>query len=399
MNSNPAVPVTRISARSSVCPKHRKLTARGRMAVLAGLLGFIALQLAMSVLMDTRWPDLRDPEYGLKLHRLRAQQAANPARPLYVLLGSSRSAMSIQPSVLFPDAAERSQTPLVINCGIMGGGPIGEWMCLRRLLSDGVRPQQVFVEIFPALLHQQPVWNEFCWLNINKLSGRDVATLRPYSDAPASLTWQWLHSRFTPWYTHRFSIMSRVAPQWLPWNCRQDAWQGMDDFGFLPYGRTSVDDATRLRGIEVAHREYGPAMDGFEITARPKQALQQILELCQEKQIAVALVLMPEGTIFQSWYPADSRRQIDEYLRGLSQRYHAPVIDTRNWMPDDAFVDSHHLLPPAATAFSRRLGREALQPLAAGTLPQDGVLLSGTEVAAQGPFRTVSRPRGLRPAR
>jgi hypothetical protein len=54
---------------------------------------------------------------------------------------------------------------------------------------------------------------------------------------------------------------------------------------------------------------------------------------------------------------------IDGYLQGLNREYQAPLIDTRGWMPDGAFLDSHHLLPPGAKLFSQRFEQDILQPM------------------------------------
>ena len=71
--------------------------------------------------------------------------------------------------------------------------------------------------------------------------------------------------------------------------------------------------------------------------------------------------LMPEGPQFRSWYPPGVMRQVNGLLDRLSRRHEVPVIDAHDWIAtEDAFLDSHHLLPEGAEVFSRRLGREAL---------------------------------------
>jgi hypothetical protein len=41
----------------------------------------------------------------------------------------------------------------------------------------------------------------------------------------------------------------------------------------------------------------------------------------------------------------------------------APLADARDWLPDDAFYDQHHLTPEGAVAFGARFKRDVL-PLA-----------------------------------
>ncbi len=74
------------------------------------------------------------------------------------------------------------------------------------------------------------------------------------------------------------------------------------------------------------------------------------------------LLLMPEGTEFQSWYHPAARAEIDTYLACLNREYEVPLVDARSWLPDTAFFDSHHLHGDGATAFTQRFAREVLEP-------------------------------------
>jgi hypothetical protein len=40
-----------------------------------------------------------------------------------------------------------------------------------------------------------------------------------------------------------------------------------------------------------------------------------------------------------------------------------PHIDARDWLPDDHFIDAHHLFAVGACQFSQRLANELLGPL------------------------------------
>jgi hypothetical protein len=95
------------------------------------------------------------------------------------------------------------------------------------------------------------------------------------------------------------------------------------------------------------------------------RALRDLLDLCRQERISVAFLVMPESREFQSWYSLLGDVQFHAYLRHLAAEYAVPVLNARNWMADDDFLDGHHLLPDAAAAFSERLGRQALQPFLA----------------------------------
>ena len=53
----------------------------------------------------------------------------------------------------------------------------------------------------------------------------------------------------------------------------------------------------------------------------------------------------------------------------LAREYGVSVVDARAWVPDDGFMDGHHLLPEGATTFTKRLGTEVLQPMLAAPSP------------------------------
>ena len=84
---------------------------------------------------------------------------------------------------------------------------------------------------------------------------------------------------------------------------------------------------------------------------------------------------MPEGPTFRSFYSPDARAEIDRCLEQVCKDFHVPLVDARGWMPETAFFDSHHLLPPGAVTFTQRLEREVLNPLFA-----DKVLAARSEL-------------------
>src|SRR3954468_2991079 len=158
----------------------RRERARARLALASALACFVAAQLAFVLAAEWWQPKLRDPEYGRKLERLRSRLAENPrSRPLIRTLGSSRVSMGIRPDCLPPCAGPEGQTPLVFNFGICRFASLGELLCLRRLLSNGIRPDVVIVEIWPPLLVLDA--NQVQVLDPNRLSRQDLALLQRYA--------------------------------------------------------------------------------------------------------------------------------------------------------------------------------------------------------------------------
>ena len=175
-----------------------------------------------------------------------------------------------------------------------------------------------------------------------------------------------------PWYSHRHAVLSRLAPVFLPGRV-PSMFNELDDSGVgPPTGNPRSPEAYR-HNVEVTLKAYAPCFEGFALGGPSADALRELLELCRHEHIATALVLMPEGTAFRELYSPEAFSQIDAFLCGLSREFHAPLINAREWVPDEEFADSHHLLLSGATRFTERLGRDHLAPM----------LIPGTRTASR----------------
>jgi hypothetical protein len=346
-------------------PYRRPRWAPGaRAAVAWGLVWFAALQLALTVAVDVYFPVLRDPEYGYKLAGLRRWRTQAPGRPLVLVLGSSRVGMGFRPDALPALRPAQGPTPVVYNYAFTGAGPVGELVRLRGLFHEGIQPDWVVFEIHPALLHQEHGEGEEGWMNAVRLGWHELRALSPYSARPVCQCRRWLVARLVPAYAHRFCILSRLAPSWLPWNnLREDGWQAMDATGWLPYGKTSVTPEEYHRGMQFAYRQYVGCFHQYRITPLIDRAIREALDVCRDAGIRVLLLTMPEGHYYRSWYGPAALAQIDAYVSGLSREYQVPWVDARSWCAAECFFDNHHLLPSGAVVFTERFGREVLQPL------------------------------------
>ena len=120
--------------------KLHKSTGRFRSALAWGLLVFVGVQGLLIVLMESRFPEWRDPEYGFKRNHLRRAIADDPDRPLLVLLGSSRGALGFRPAALPAQVSEDGMEPLVFNASLMGSGPLMKLLVLRRFRLRALLP-------------------------------------------------------------------------------------------------------------------------------------------------------------------------------------------------------------------------------------------------------------------
>jgi hypothetical protein len=332
-------------------------------ALLWGMLLFVGGQVGLTWAMDQWRPELSDPEYGRKRARLQERRAQGAARrPLVLALGSSRTAMGFRPDAL---GSPLDQQTVIFNYALVGAGPVMELCCLRRLLADGIRPDAVLAECWPPFWYQENGYAEEQRLHVNRLGWNDLSLLCAYSARSEDLIRSWWQARILPGYFGRFVLMNLLIPCWLsPQNRMDSNWRDLDDWGWLecPYPRDA--ESYRIR-VAQAHEYYAPIFEHFRISEVADRTQRELLSLCEREQIAVSLVLMPEGSEFRSWYPPQVQAEVDAYLAELKRAFGTRVIDARTWSADEDLLDGFHLMPHGAAAYTRRLVREALPSLMA----------------------------------
>jgi hypothetical protein len=315
----------------------------------------------MAAAVETAKPEWRDPEYGHRLKQLRKLREDHPGRPLVLALGSSRTQMGLSPSHMgFPD---EPGSPVVYNFGQAGAGPLQLLLTFRRLLDDGVKPDFLLVELFPAALVADGPAEEQIRTWADRLSAGDVRRLEPYCGDPAALRRSWAASRANSWYTLRLTLMSHWLPRWLPWQHRQSfLWEQLDSRGWMPYVFETVPDEERKKGIEKVRGQYLAALTHYRVGAASDRALRDIVARCQAAGIPVAFYLMPEGPAFRSWYAANTLATVRAYQDALTRELGVPVFDAAGGFAEDEFADGHHLLRAGAAHFSRTLANGHIEP-------------------------------------
>jgi hypothetical protein len=350
--------------------KSRRILARSiRCALLWGFLFFAGVQVALAIAMEERYPELRDPEYGYKLAELRCRLAETPGRPLFLAMGSSRTLNGFAPPLLANPA--RPVPAVLFNFGLTAAGPLRELLCTQRLLQQGIRPRWLVIEIMPPFLSINNFWKVEKSDAYGRLSWADLQLLRSYANDPWAAYPEWLGGRALACWSQRFCILHRCAPDWCPRASAINGFlRGVDASGWLANAVHQVDAEQFARGLAEARLEYPePLMGSFHIAAEPDLALRELLALCRRENITPLLLIMPEGNIFQSWYPAQAKACLQQYLARLAMEYDVPVVDARAWVPDSGFMDSHHLTLDGAAVFSARFERSVLRPLLEGRRP------------------------------
>jgi hypothetical protein len=345
---------------------HRRAVTGARSALGWGLLLFLVAQLTFDVVMDYGYPELHDPEYQVHLAALHARLSEGPDRPLMLLLGSSRTEMCFRPEALPSIRSVEGQPILPFNFSHLGGGPAMNVLTLTRLVRLGIRPRWLVVELLLPCLS-----NEGYSVPMSNAAAPDLALLARYAP-PWKVYSIFARGRLVPWYKHRLLLLRRLMPDWVP----ADVLLEEDAVTINPLGgdhdwqlKEYVEPEKIHRLTEHARAGYYPALQRFHIKDRSARAVRDLLDLCRREQIQVVMLLAPEATEFRRWYAASAPTEIDHFLAELRQEYDVPVIDARDWLPDDRFIDTHHVILRGADEFTLRLGREVLQPLAEGRLP------------------------------
>jgi hypothetical protein len=200
---------------------------------------------------------------------------------------------------------------------------------------------------------------------VGRLGWPDVRLLHYYRPGTRPLHYLWLGENLIPAYSQRFLLLDAYAPGWLPPGLKRFGlqWQLLDGGGWLalPGLEPKGDPVHRQKWREKTLAECRPLLHAFHPHDSSDRALRDLLADCRREGIAVALLLLSDYV--QRRYSPEALTAIDRYSAGLSAAWGAPVIDLRDCVADEGFVDGIHLDYAAAAVISERFGRELLSPL------------------------------------
>lgn len=343
----------------------KRRVPQARSAIVWALAVFLAIQLGLNLLVEADNPTIYDDEFSVRFPALQTLMAEAPGQPLLLLIGSSRSGMAYLPEVLPPLQTPAGERPILYNFSHQGAGPILNAMMLRRLLRRGIRPRWLVLEVMPPCLN-----HEYHSVATTCAELRELPSVCRYF-SPVRAGALVLRSRLFPCYRQR----GFLCGSYLPLLAAKTVAEKLAYIDLLPQGgdggwqlQDQLDKQEIARRIRITRAGYRPRLQDFQIKPETDRALQETLQLCRENDIETVLLLMPEGSEFQSWYAPWALPQIDAYCRGLSRDFGVPLVDARHWLPDNLFTDSHHPLRPGAMLFTERLAREVLGPLVQGRL-------------------------------
>ncbi|QJW95358.1 hypothetical protein [Frigoriglobus tundricola] len=340
-------------------PQRRTATRRAAQALGAGLVVFALLQIGLAV--AARSALISDPFYGDKERLLRrVERAGAPGAVKVLALGSSRTEHGFAAGNVEHAAGAAGRPATAFNFGTSAAGPVTNDVYLRRLLADGHAPALLLLEVLPVLMADtgaEPP--ETRTLAADRLSWAETDRLVGRYEFPAQFRADRAAADGLPWQSHRFKLLGRVAPKTLPYQLRFNTSRMTDAHGWLPpAGGPGPDPQAGARTVAA----YRDTLRDWRPGAAPAAALRDTLALCRAEHIDVALVLMPEASMFRALSPPVVQRRLSEFLAGTSAAFGCRLIDARDWVPDDGFLDGHHLLRPGAVVFTDRLTAEVIVP-------------------------------------
>ncbi len=334
--------------------------ARARRAVVSGAVAFVLFTLVFALVVECVFPQLRDPEYGYREVRLRALHLANSQRPLVVMIGTSRTQNAIRPQEMsFGDDAT---APLVFNFGQSGATPSHILLTLQRLRAERIPLHAVCIELHPiTMARNDPPEARFAD-TATRLTHTDISRLQPYAEDTTALSRLWFTSRANPWHAQRLVVMSHIAPRWQPWQQRLDhQWRDTDAFGFTPHPDNGA-EFQRDKRFAKTRAVYEQPLADLTVSEQTMRAYRDLVAECRAAGIRVAFYYTPEAASVRNWYSPRSLVTLAEFERMLTAELGCPVFAAPHTFAEDDFADGHHLLPAAATQFSRDFANQHLKP-------------------------------------
>jgi uncharacterized protein DUF1574 len=334
------------------CPLDRRAC---RTEAVVALSGFVVLAIAFVVVMDVRCPFWTDREFAARRQIVLDRKSEHPERPLMVVLGSSRVGAGFVPEELDPIYDYRGRQISVVNFSHLGGGPRMNLLQLRRLLRDGIVPDYLLVEFMPALVHRESII-------LSQLAVSDFNVLLRHWDGE-QLIGKAAEYRLTGMSRYRVNCLQSVMPLLSTGERVTLHAYGGDCDWVRP---SNLDEEKREGLCQLVHEQCAESMANWRVDPLADGAIHELLGVCREHGIRIAIVLFPESSTFRSWYGEGVEERMREYLTSLSENEKVPIFDERSAMPDDEFIDPHHLSSEGATKFTAFLERRVLQPSVGG---------------------------------
>jgi hypothetical protein len=287
-----------------------------------------------------------------------------------VCFGSSRFGGGIDEATVMAGLRHVSpvQTPVIFNASVPLGDFVASEFMLHQLRQAGVRPTYALVEINPGFVNRR---NDWMTAHIRRqLNWSDLPTY--FGDIwKAQRLGPLLSTRLNPIHCYRDELCQQ-AKAWATASATSASDREKSD----PAARAAdgVPWTQVLAALPPPSRgtPAGLAMDtkaiynilrSFRIGGTSTAACERFLQACRDADIRVILVEAPLTCRFRERIPPAIDIPYRAYVNELTRRYACRFVDYRDQVPDEMFLDIHHLNPAGARYFSQRLSTEVLAPL------------------------------------
>jgi hypothetical protein len=308
-------------------------------------LTFFAAVPALWFVAEARHPYFLDPSYCRTRSAWTAAQATHPDSRTCVVIGSSRTVYGFDPRRVEPTADAAGRPVVWFNASHYEAGPGMNYVTLRRLLRDGPPPARVVVELMPA----------FCV----RAEASHLAHHTTWQDTGACLA-------ATPWGEWPLEAMKRRV-----WRLK-DLWAELAGRGphyRLPPGPLDggpypnpvpAEVRAKLTADQLAW--LGDFLKLPRVHPGSEKATEALIKLCRDRGIELIFLRTPESTAFRAGYDPAGLARFDAWVTGLEHDFDVRVVDARDWIPDDQFLDGHHPTAVGTDTFTARLIRELGPP-------------------------------------
>jgi len=337
----------------------RQLSAndrRARSALLwtAGL--FLLVQQTGGVLLDYVWPALRFPSAANVLARL---EEGRP--PDIVCLGSSRFAHGLVESDLERGVTRQlgGPAPVILNASVPAGDQVSSDYLLQRLLERGVRPRLAVIEVTPESLTHCNSWlnvhvqRQLRWEDLPRY-GREIVQ--------ANQLLRLLKARLLPLYLHRRQMLREGWEKVRP--ASEQPTEAIPDAAVAEIVRNLRKEPQRDQFDATMHgaSQVPRWLRNYRVGGTSAAALDRLLATCRAHGIAVVLVAPPVTVAHRAAYTPAIDQAFTGHVTQLAAQHQIPFISHRERLPDELFLDNHHLLPVGGRTWSAMLAVEVLAP-------------------------------------
>ena len=232
----------------------------------------------------------------------------------------------------------------------------------------------MLLEIVPHLFagNVDPVEVSESRLPVQRLRYRELDLLEEFTQQDKSAArCKWLLSRLVPTYVYRNEILCNYLPDVFNRNKNP-----LNQLEYDVYGSSIIQEKSRSdEAVEFVLENLKRYTDGFRINDKLCEALRETLTLCRSHAVPAALVVMPVSPEYCRSYPPNAWNEADAFTHDVALEFKVPLISAWEWIPEDDFFDSHHLLLSGAKRFSERFAREALPALLLPATPSSDMPL------------------------